>query len=178
MPTIPTQEPKSFRAGDTIQWTRTLADYLPADWDLKYKIVGNAAAPVEVTATEDGDTFAVEITAAQSADLAEGIYTLIGWVENSDDERHTVYEDKVTITADLAAAAGATDTRSHYERTLALLESAIERHSTNPIESIVINGKQITRPTLDRLYALRSKYAKLVRNQRPKRIVASFPGVR
>jgi hypothetical protein len=178
---IPTFEPKSIRAGDTVKWMKSLLDYPAADWDLKYKIVGNATSPVSVTAAENGDQFEITISATATADLAEGSYRLIGWVEDGT-ERFTIYDDILIVEANTPAATSATDTRTHAQRTLDLINAAIESYSTRPVEEIEIAGRRISRPSLKDLYTLKTKYEKVVRREKnggvSERIVASFPKVR
>ena len=52
--TIPTKEPLTIRAGDTIKWTKSLDDYKASEgWTLKYAFRGNAGT-VDITGSEDG----------------------------------------------------------------------------------------------------------------------------
>lgn len=184
---IPTIEPTQIRAGDTVKWTRELADYPTSEaWALKYRIVGNGAEPREVTATIASGKYNITLGSTLTDDLAEGTYQLVGWVEKSG-ERFTVYNRTLSVLPNLAAAAGATDTRSHARKTLALIEAAIESHAVDPVESLTIGSRTYTRPSLETLYNLRSRYAALVRKEenkeriesggKAKKLVVSFPSV-
>jgi len=187
MSTVLTTEPTKLRAGDSISWTKSFGDYTSANgYQLKYRVIGSAGIAAAVSATADGDGWSCTITKAISTTLAAGIYTLIGWVEKGL-ERVTVSETSIQILTNLVDATLATDTRSHARKTLTLIEAAIESYAVRPVEQISIAGRTWTRPSLDILNRLRSKYAKLVRIEvekerrakglAPKQIVAQFPPI-
>jgi hypothetical protein len=49
---VPTTEPASVVAGDTLTWKRTLADYPAGTWTLKYRLI-NSAGKFDITATAE-----------------------------------------------------------------------------------------------------------------------------
>lgn len=101
---IPTTEPTSLRAGDTWQWRREdLADYPASAWTLTYYF-RNASAYFDVTATADGDAFAVSVAKATTAGKASGWYDWIA-VATSATERFEVDRGRVEILPDYSAAA-------------------------------------------------------------------------
>ena len=64
MADIPTTEPSVVTAGDTVKWTRALAEYSAADgWTLKYKLA-NLEGSFDVNASASGADHAVIVTAA------------------------------------------------------------------------------------------------------------------
>lgn len=76
MPTIPTQPPESFTAGETVKWTHTFSDFPASDsWTCAYKFDGPAQFSVSTTAS--GAAFAVSIAASTTDDYTPGDYT---WV--------------------------------------------------------------------------------------------------
>lgn len=183
MSNIPTIEPTSFRAGDTVKWTKSLTDYpASAGWALKYKFVGNQGAPSAIAATASGDDFSMTVAATTTAAYIAGIYTLQGWVEKAG-EQYTISITTVEILANLSTSS-ATDTRSHARKQLALIETAIESYSVRPVESVSAFGRMWTRPSLRTLYNLRSRYLREIRKEedaqriaqgkKPRRIVARF----
>lgn len=183
MPNTPTIEPISFRAGDTIKWTKSLADYpASAGWALKYKFVGDKGAPAVIAAAASGDDFSVTITATTTAAYVAGIYTLQGWVEKAG-EQYTISVTTVEILANLSISS-ATDTRSNARKQLVLIETAIESYSVRPVESVSAFGRTWTRPSLRTLYNLRSRYLREIRKEedaqriaqgkKPRRIVSRF----
>jgi hypothetical protein len=122
---IPTKEPISIRAGDTIQWTREdlTADYPASSWTLTYTII-NSAAKYTVTATADSEYFDVTIAKATSALYTPGIYTLTGRVSDAT-YAYTVYTGTLEILPDLTAST-TYDTRSHARIMLDYIESTLE----------------------------------------------------
>lgn len=123
---VPTSEPTRFSAGDTLLFTRSLADY-PADvWTLNYKIV-NGLHAYGFTATADGTSYSVNVPKSSTEEWAAGSYELNGYVTgvvDSQDERHTVYTGLLTILPNKAATQPI-EFRSWAQQALAAIESAI-----------------------------------------------------
>lgn len=164
---IPTCEPSQIVAGDTVQWTKSLCDYTPGDgWTLKYRLVGG-----NVTSTVTADTstypglyfltFAATVTAAV---VTETPMRLIGWVE-SGSERHTVYDAVVGVLPNAAVATPA-NLLTHAERTLAVIEAAIEGNTSSAIQSYSIGGRSVSKYSPADLMRLRGQYAYEVKLQR------------
>jgi hypothetical protein len=64
--TVPTKEPLTIRAGDTIEWTKSIDDYKASDgWTLSYSF-RSASGTIDITSTADGDDHAVCIAPATS----------------------------------------------------------------------------------------------------------------
>src|SRR5687768_10887976 len=96
------REPTTFTAGDTVAWTRSLADYpASAGWVLNYRFI-NSAARFDVVGSASGDDHAMSVAAAVSADYAAGTYTWQAFV-TKDSERYTVDEGTCIVEPDLAA---------------------------------------------------------------------------
>ena len=52
--TVPTKEPLTIRAGDTIEWTKSIDDYKASDgWTLSYSFRGTGGT-IDITSTADG----------------------------------------------------------------------------------------------------------------------------
>lgn len=117
MADIPSTEPLYIQAGDTVAWTRAIADYPAGAWTLKYRLI-NAAAKIDITAAADGDTHSVTVAAATTATWAAGDYTWQAYVEGGSSERYTVASGRVTIKPDLAAKAAAFEARSTARKAL------------------------------------------------------------
>ena len=142
--TIPTSEPLAVVAGDTIKWTRTLADYpASAGWALAYKLV-NATAAISISSTADGDNHAVSVAAATTAAWAAGEYRWTAYV-TSGAERYTVASGSITVTPDLASAT-ATDTRTQAQKAIDDLLAAMATYSASNgmVQSYQIAGRQMT----------------------------------
>jgi hypothetical protein len=123
-----TFEPRSFVAGATVTWSKSLEDYPAGDgWVLKYALRGPDATGINVTAATDpldGDDFLVTIASTDS-DKAPGTYRLIAWVEKAG-EKYYVVEQPLVILAK-PADSGALDTRSDariiYDELVALFKT-------------------------------------------------------
>lgn len=155
---IPTYEPSSFVAGDTVKWTRSLSDYSAADgWSLSYAIRGVAAVDIDATVDTDGIGFAVTLTAAESAKLAAGQYQLVGYVFSDDDppEQYTVFGPvSITVLPNVADAA-AGDLVEPEEKELALINAQIQTLLATDNESYSIGQRAATKRKLGELYQAR-----------------------
>lgn len=120
MAEVSTSEPSTFRAGDTVTWRKTLDAYPAPTWTLAYRLLSTTGA-TDITVTADGATHVATLTAAQSALLAAGDYTLVGSV-SAGTERYTVFQGQVRVLADLAAST-TFDGRSQAQQDLEALQA-------------------------------------------------------
>lgn len=153
---IPTIEPESFRAGDTVKWTKALADYLPDDgWVLKYTL-NKIGQKTTITATDNGDgTHLASVSAATSAAYKAGVYKWQSYVEYNS-ERYTIATGTIEIKPDLTAAG--LDTRSHVKKVLDAIEAVIENRATLDQESYTIGNRSLKRMSLEELLKFRDTY--------------------
>lgn len=161
-PTVPWGEPTRVRAGDTWLWRRTFPDYPASEgWTPKYAIRGITALAWDAAwAVASGEEWTVTIPATTTAGLDAGAYEWAVLVAGSGayaGREHTVATGVLEILPDLEAA-GAGDRQSHVERTLAVLEAAIEGRLTADMEHYIINGRQVTRIAMLDLVRLRGVY--------------------
>ena len=127
---VPTREPSSATAGDTLKWTKSLADYpATAGWVLKYRLI-NAVAKIDFTAAASGADHAVTVSAATTAAWAAGTYDWQAYVEGGASERHTIGTGRVIIKPNLAAQATGYDARSTARKTLELIDAAMLAHGS------------------------------------------------
>lgn len=64
MLTIPTQEPSSVIAGDTVKWLKSLSDFSAANgWSLTYQLI-NKNHKITINATAQGSDFLINVSAA------------------------------------------------------------------------------------------------------------------
>lgn len=99
--TPPTTEPDSVVAGDTLTWTRSLADYPAGTWTLKYRLI-NAAGKIDITASASGTDHLVAISAATSANYTAGTYAWTALVEKTG-ERATIGGGTIVVKPNIAA---------------------------------------------------------------------------
>ena len=131
---IPTTEPTSLRAGNTWQWRREdLSDYPASVWTLTYHF-RNRTSNFDVTATADGDAFAVSVAMA-STNKATGWYDWLAVVTDGTD-RHEVDAGRVEVLPDVSAAQ-AYDGRSFARKMLDYIEAALlDRASSDQLDLI------------------------------------------
>lgn len=165
---IPSCEPDEVHQGDTLSWTKSLADYLPADgWTLKYAL-SNADGRITIEASDNGDgTHLVSVAASTTDDYTAGIYTGQGYVENDAGERYTVWKGKIKIAAGLHldAAASGYDARSHACKVVDALEAAIEGRATSTQLATSIAGRSISLMGFDELERWLNYYKRIVSSE-------------
>jgi hypothetical protein len=145
MPDIPSIEPASVTAGDTVKWTRSLSDFSAADgWVLKYRLI-NAAGKIDITASASGADHLVDVAASTTDGWAAGTYTWQAYVEKAA-ERYTVGRGTMVIEPDLPAEAAGYETRTTAKQILDELEAAYLTYSTNgqgPVQRYTIGGREL-----------------------------------
>lgn len=155
--TLPRIVPSTIAAGDTLQFTRPGGNYPPTDgWTLKYSLVG-ASGAYSFDATQDGEDYAINVDAATTKGWAAGTYAITEYVTNAAGERHTLGSQPAVITADLAAATGASDTRTHAQRMLDTIQTYLETKDPGAAD-VMINGRRISYYTVPDLLLLRDRY--------------------
>lgn len=163
MATIPTIEPDTINAGETIDWRREdLSDYPAPSWALTYQI-RNAGFAHTVAASASGSAHAVTIAAATSQGFAAGVYDMAGYVVNGAETRQ-VYRGTLTIKPWLGRA-GAVDARSHARKVLDAIEAVIEHRASKDQQSYRIGDRELVRMTADELMNLRRIYRAEVRRE-------------
>ena len=162
---IPTIEPARVRAGDTVTWRKTLADYPPSEgWTLYYRLI-NATSKFDITSTDDNDTHLVSVPKATTDDWVAGDYTLIAWVADGAD-RVSLPSGRITVQPDLAAVAAAGyDSRTQAKKMLVAVDAALLSLSSGERLAVVeaeVAGRRL-KYNFDSLMKLRNLYASQVR---------------
>lgn len=160
---IPSSEPIRAVSGDTIAWTKSLADYSADDgWALTYNFrPENSVGALNVTASAVGADFAATITAAQSAGMLAGIWHWHAYVTKTT-ERYQVDSGTLHLSPNLATITNAVDLRSSakkaYDNALAAWEAV------KLGQSVTLNGRTYTQHNLKDLILFvnlcKSDYAK------------------
>lgn len=131
MATVPTTEPLSVFAGDTLTWKKTLTNYpASAGWTLRYRLI-NAAAKIDIIAAASGDDHLVTVAAATSTAYAAGTYDWQSYVTNAGGERYTIEQGSMDVLANWAGAAAGLETRSTAQQILDVLEAQWLKAATN-----------------------------------------------
>jgi hypothetical protein len=159
---IPTNEPSSLRLGDTWQWRREdlASDYPASTWTLTYRFK-NAAGGFEITASADGDNFAVIVTAATTAAYASGAGTY-SWVAQAVNgtTKYTVDTGTSLILPNLfsGAATAASDQRTHNQIAYDAIKSVMENRATKDQQEYMIAGRKLVLTPLPDLIKLLNFY--------------------
>lgn len=142
---IPTKEPIEFRAGDSVSWTKSLANYSAATDTLTYRLRGPQS--LDITCTQSGTDFAAEITAAQTAQLQPGDYWIVGTVVSGSDTK-TIYAANIRVLpnfSDAQQVADGYDGRTHARKMLDAIESALTDDAGKFIVEYNISGQRMIR---------------------------------
>lgn len=161
---IPDTEPGRVRAGDTITWRKTLADYpASAGWTLYYRGI-NAGAKFDITAAADADAHLVSVSASTSAAYTAGSYTLLAWVTKGA-ERVTLAQSAIIVDPNLAAVSAAGyDSRSQAKKMLDAIDAALLSLSSGERLAVVeaeVAGRRL-KYNFESLMKLRQLYASQV----------------
>lgn len=172
--TVPTREPGSFTAGDSVTWQKTLADYpASAGWVLKYRLI-NAGGFIDIVSAAAGDDHLVDLAAAATALYTAGSYTWSAYVENAG-KRHTVGSGTVVVQPDLAAQTAGFDTRGTAARTLAAVDAWLTSKDLSVAE-FQHNGRTLKNIPIAELLKLRSRLQAEVRGEEAaSRLAAGLP---
>ncbi len=149
---IPTTEPATIAAGDTVKWSRSLGDYPASDgWTLSYEFV-NSTHRFTATASASGADHLVTLSAATT-----GAYTA-GWYDwraraSKSGEVYTIGTGRTQVLASFAAA---TDARGFSRTLLDKVETMLSGKATADVQSYQIQGRQLSKYTFEELLRLRS----------------------
>lgn len=163
-------EPETLQAGDLIRWRRTDVSnqFDPTLFDLKYSArkAGSPGVEIEITATSDAVGFYVDEIAVNNTDGWEpGKYHWQAYVtRKSDSERVRISSGRWTVYANLDLAE-TEDPRSHAEKMVDLLESALENRAGSDVIYYMIGGRAISKIPPKELRELLSQYRAELRSE-------------
>ncbi len=149
---IPSTEPTSAVAGDTISWTKSLSDYpASAGWALTYAFrLQQGAGALNKTATPSGSDFSTTITAAESALMTAGIWLWSSYVTKTT-ERYHVGKGTLIVSPNLAAIDYSIDLRSSAKKAL---DNALAMWEAVKLgQTVMLNGRTYTQHNLKDLIA-------------------------
>lgn len=164
-PPIPTSEPGSIFAGDTVKFSKTISDYPATDgWTLTYSFRGPTAL-ADQTATTSGSGYLVTIPAATTTALSAGTYYWNARVSLAG-EVHTVARGVLTVTL----VAGAL-VLTHNEKMLAAINAALEGRIVADMQQYTIGGRMVQKIPFKELAHFKAVYeAKVYRDRNPGQI--------
>jgi hypothetical protein len=164
---IPTKEPTKIQQGDTVKWTKSLADYSAADgWILTYEIKGNQSVSTITATTTNTTDFLVNISAATTADwdIREGNEATYWWsafvtaTVDSVEERYNVGNGTFVLTVDMQQVTGLYDGRSQVKKTLDAINLMIEGKASSGIQTMQVEGEMLILYSSDQLLKLKDRY--------------------
>lgn len=154
MADIPTTEPSIVNAGDTVRWTKTLADHPATDgWVLAYTFI-NAAGKFTLTASASGVDHAVNAAPATTNAWPAGDYDWRAQVSKAGDV-FTVAEGRITVRASFGAST--LDARSTARKALEAVEAYLANSNNISAAEYQIAGRQLRRFNLPELWAHRDR---------------------
>lgn len=176
MAETPTTEPAAVVAGDTITWQKSISDYPAGTWTLKYRLI-NSAGKIDITATADGTTHLVSVSASASASWTAGDYTWQAWVENGGaTERHTVGSGTIEVKPNIAVAT-TLDARTDAAKIVDQLMAAYQSYtaSNGHLSEFSIAGRTVKyRSAAEILEQLNFWEARVAAEKRAERIAAGI----
>jgi len=132
-------------AGDSLKFLSTVPDYTStAGYTLTYRLVrrDGAAGPILITASAEGDGYAVNVTPATTATWTVGQYTWAAYVTKTG-ERYTVETGEIEILPDAAVSGAPLDIRSQAVTALAAAKTAFAAWDGTR-KTVAINGRSVT----------------------------------
>lgn len=173
-PIIPDEVPSRIAAGTTVKFHRSFGDFQASDgWAYTFYANGASAIFNQIaTVNPDGKSFDIVIPSSKT-NVPAGRYQCAEVLTNSG-TGEVVHPSldmlQLNIEANVAtASAGAFI--DHIERTLAIIEAAIEGRLTADLESYLVAGRQVTKIAAKELLWFRGHYkAKLFQLKNPGRL--------
>lgn len=183
-PIIPDEVPTKLVAGTTVKFHRSFDDY-PASDGWSYIFYANGAAnkfQIAATTNPDGASFDIVIPASLTADITAGRYQCAEVLTNSvSAEVYHPSNDllQLLVEANIATANSGAFI-SHIERTLVIIEAALEGRMTADLENYQLAGRSVSKIPIKDLFWFRGHYrSKLFQLQNPGRlgsqVAVAFP---
>jgi hypothetical protein len=160
---IPVGVPATLNAGDTWQWTVSPADFPPGQgFTLTYQLTGKTAVNFVAAPNVALGLYSVAVPVSVTAIVAPGAYrwvlrasdTSVPAIVTTADSGHLVVNADPNVTIN-------TDTSSHAQKMLVLIEQELQARVPGTGAAHVsysIEGRSMSKMTLDELYKLRGRY--------------------
>lgn len=169
---IPTNEPRTFRQGELVEWTRSLSDFPASAWTLIYTF-RSPSHKFTVTAVADGDTHAAAIAAADSADIPAADYSWQAIANDGGVDFKQVDAGFLTVEKDLEEADDGFDTRTFARRMLDAIESRLVGTADRDDISYSTEGLSVSRYSPEQLEERRRHYRAIVVQEERRAAVAN-----
>lgn len=157
-----TELPRRITIGDTVTWDETLSDYpAGASWVLSYNFTSHEAQFNSAHAAA-GDDHRITI---DTTELEVGRYEYSKKVTDTS-ETFTLETGYIFVEPDLSADKSAVDRRSYAEIALANIEDMLQGKATKDQTSYSLNGRALSRYSIDELQTWRASLKAEVRTER------------
>lgn len=157
-------EPTRLRQGDSWNWERVFPDYPSGLYTLSY-ILNSAAnrfafPATGITPADDGQSFLIQLTAAQTAACAPDTYQIVAVLSGiagttHEGQQETISLQDVIVEANLATATGPVDTRSVVKANLDAINACLLGNTDPSVAEYTINGRMLRRFTRKELISER-----------------------
>lgn len=160
--TPPTSEPNQIVAGDYLTWKRTDlgSDYDNSTYTLTYeaRLEGSGSTSISITATASGDDYLVQEVATTTDDYTVGVYHWSAYITETADATKRITIDSGTweVVADLATSTS--DPRTHAKIMVDKIESLLEGKADSDVANYSIQGRSLTKLSIDELIKWRNYY--------------------
>ena len=159
-------EPTTLFAGDKVEWTESLSDYLPsAGWTLKYILI-NSLNRYTLVSTADGESHKVSLLSTDTSAWVAGTYVVQPYCEHTDGTNELLSQYTVEIKQNLISAT-TFDFRTHARKTLDAINTAIEGRASQEVLSLQVStpggsSKALQYLTMDEMIKAKNYYQSLV----------------
>lgn len=165
------REPIEIRKGTLVQWTRAdfTGDYDPSLYRLQLRArSSDGKSEIELTSSEgtDGDHLFSASSSVTGSWFPGEYYFQVEVERISDGERVDAYSGRFIVLPDLDLSGD--DPRSHAELMLDKIESILEGRADKDVSSYSINGRSLTKLTIEELMDWRGRYRAEVQALRAK----------
>ncbi len=175
-------EPREFAVGETLAWSKSLADYPASDgWALDYYFRGPTKFDVSATAETGEDNFSVTVAASVTARCSPGTYSWQAWVSKVD-EKYLVASGTAKAIPGLQLVDGNFDGRTDAKKILDAIDALVAGKASLDQQEYMIGAggaqRQLKRIPIPDLLQLRTHYARIVRAENSRRANKGFQTIR
>lgn len=172
--------PDQIVAGDTLDFTESVADYPATDgWTLKYRLTPQFASPTQTPVTLTATTYEttdyrVQAAAATTVGWKDGIYAWARWVEKSGDRR-SLGDGRLEVRPDPSSLTQGYDARTTAEKALEDAQAALANFSATGgrVRRYAINGREMEFDAAADILKLVNYWTNEVAKEQAKKAVAA-----
>lgn len=157
----PRIEPDKVTVGEYVRWRKDdlSSDYDPDSYSLRYdlRLQSTTATEINITATESGGVYYIEVPSATTASWTKGTYSWQAVVIRASDSEEIVVNTG-TIEIKQSFDDETADPRTHYKKMLDLIDARLEDRMTSDIANYTIQGRSLAKIPIPELLKIRDYY--------------------